>query len=128
MSPTVTEIVFVRKLETAARLRNDLADHSFSRVDTDEALGIIADELRIATDDALNLETMEVRVRPPHGGLNALVQLVDRAVLNLNASPNRGRDMPQSDFKLVETLGWRNRTNPVSILDRLPKGSDDAAQ
>ncbi len=71
---------------------------------------------------------MEMRVRPSHGGLNALVQLIDRAVLNLDASPNRGIDIQQSDFELVETFGRWNGCNSMSILDCLAKGSDDTDQ
>ena len=57
---------------------------------------------------------MEMRVGPSQGGLNAFVQLVDRAVLNLDASPNDGINIQQSDFELVETFRRWNSRNSIN--------------
>ena len=86
--PTITEIVFVGKVKTNARWRNDVADHGFQRVGTDETIGTAAEKFRVAMHEAKDLEPMEMRVRPSHGGLNALVQLIDRAIFHLDAPPN----------------------------------------
>jgi hypothetical protein len=59
--------------------------------------------------DAKDLEPMEMRVRPSHGGLKVLVQLIDRAVLNLDPPPNQGFEVQQRDFELVKTFGWWNQ-------------------
>ena len=40
--PTIAEIVFVRKPKTSTRLRNDVTDHGFQRVGTNETVAILA--------------------------------------------------------------------------------------
>ena len=50
---------------------------------------------------------VQMAVRPAHRRLNVLVQPVERAILDLDSSPDRGLGTEQGDFELVDGVGNR---------------------
>jgi hypothetical protein len=68
---------------------------------------------------------MEMGIGPAHRRLNALVEFVERAVFDLNPTPDRGIGIEKNDFELVEPLGYWNGTDALRIFDGLGRGFND---
>ena len=90
-----------RKLKALAVLRDDLTDLGHGGIDALEVVEPIVDQFGIAVAFAIDLELVEMRVGPAHRCLDVFVELVERAVLNLNPSPDRGFRFQQRDLELI---------------------------
>ena len=94
------------KLKPLAVRGNDLAHLGAERVDRRRfVLPAIVEQLGIAVDDAVDLELVQMRVRPAHRRLDVLVELVQGAVLGLDSPPDRRFDALQRDLELVDCCG-----------------------
>src|SRR5207248_3130551 len=84
----------------------NVAEVRGGRVPIVEILKVLLHQHRVAKELFTDLEVVQVRVRPAHRRLNVLVQLVERAVLNLNSPPDRRMAVEQRDLELVNERRW----------------------
>jgi hypothetical protein len=71
--------------------------------------------VRFAVLLATDLESVQVRIRPVHAGLDDVVQLGQVAVRNLHATSDRQLDVPQRDLQRIPyLLTWPSR-NPCVV-------------
>ena len=87
--PAIAEVVLVQKAEPFAVLGHDLADLRDGGIDALEIPETVVEHFRVTEALTVDLELVEMRVRPAHCRLDVLVQLVERAVLDLNPPPDR---------------------------------------
>ena len=106
--PVVAEVILVGELKSFAVFGNDLADLGHGGIDALEVLESVVQKLGIAVAFAVDLELVQMGVRPAHRRLNVFVELVERAVLDLNPTPDRGLGFEQCDLELVQAFGGRD--------------------
>ena len=108
--PGITEVIFVLEGEALAGLGQDFAEHHLRGVFALEVVETVVEKFGIAVPLAFDLELVQVGSGPAHRRLNVFVELVERAVLDLDASPDRSLGSKQRDLELEEEIGLRRTT------------------
>lgn len=75
-----------------------------------------------------DLEVVQERVGPAHRCLDVFVQLVQRAVLDLDAPPDRRIVVLERDLELVDPLGGGDRTDALRAFESLGGEISDVPQ
>jgi hypothetical protein len=71
---------------------------------------------------------VQVAVGPAHRRLDVFVELVKRAILDLDAPPDRGPGVEQGDLELVEALGGGDGTEATGAFEGLGRNFGDVPQ
>ena len=119
MPPAIAEVIFVNPPCLPARLWQQLAEENNGFV-LNVHIEVVAVRVRLAVQDAADLELVQVVVLPAERRLDVLVQVGQGAVGNLNPSPDRRFDVEQRDLELEREVGL---LGPLAGLRRL-RGED----
>src|SRR5581483_10488302 len=111
--PRVPEVVLVLEPEALAGPGQDVADPRAGRILVAELVEVLVQQQRVAVKLLTDLEVMQVGVGPAHRRLDALVQLIEGAILDLDAPPNGRTTVLEGKLELVNSLRGRNRPDAL---------------
>ena len=101
MFPTIAKIVHVAKAESLAGLGQNATDHRLGGID---AVEVAFQKTGITVAHSLNIELVQMAIVPTHRRLDVSMQLIERAIVNLNPPPDRRSDVDEDDFELINCV------------------------
>jgi hypothetical protein len=108
VQPSVSEVVLVLEAEPLAARREDFAQHCRGGILESSLVEVLLHQERVAEEPAIDRELVQVGVGPAHRRLDVLVELVEGAIPDLDATQRAGW-FQEPDLELVQKFQFVGR-------------------